>query len=65
MKSIMIRASYNIICVIKSKMVRWVGCVAHMREKRNTDRVLVREPEEKGPHGRPRHRWEDNIKINL
>ena len=36
-----------------------------MREKRNTDRVLVGEPEEKGPHGRPSHRWEDNIKINL
>jgi hypothetical protein len=28
-------------------------------------RVLVRKPEEKRPLGRPRHRWEDNIKMDL
>jgi hypothetical protein len=27
--------------------------------------VLVRKPEEKRPLGRPRHRWEDNIKVDL
>jgi hypothetical protein len=34
-------------------------------EKRNASRILVRKPEGKRPLGRPRHRWEDNIKIDL
>jgi len=32
---------------------------------RGVYRVLVRKPERKGPHGRPRRRWEDNIKLDL
>jgi hypothetical protein len=36
-----------------------------MRERRGTYRVLVGKPEERRPLGRPRNRWEDNIKINL
>jgi hypothetical protein len=36
-----------------------------MREKRNAYRILVGEPEGKRPLGRPRRRWEDNIKMNL
>jgi hypothetical protein len=36
-----------------------------MGEKRGICRVLVGKPEGKRPLGRPRHRWEDNIKINL
>ena len=28
-------------------------------------RVLVGKPERKRPHGRPRHRWEDNIKMDF
>jgi hypothetical protein len=32
---------------------------------RKTYRILVRKPEEKGPLGRPRRRWEDNIKMGL
>jgi hypothetical protein len=36
-----------------------------MREKRNTYRILVRKPERKRPLGRPRCRWEDNIKMDL
>jgi hypothetical protein len=39
-------------------------CSTH-REKRNAYRVLVGKPEGKGPLGRPRHRWEDNIKMDL
>jgi hypothetical protein len=31
----------------------------------NAYRILVRKPEEKRPLGRPRHRWEDNIKMDL
>jgi hypothetical protein len=34
-------------------------------EKKNIHRVLARKPEEKRPLGNSRHRWEDNIKINL
>jgi hypothetical protein len=36
-----------------------------MREDRGVHRVLVGKPEEKRPLGRPRHRWEDNIKMDL
>jgi len=36
-----------------------------MGERRNVYRVLVRKPEGKRPLGRPRHRWEDNIKMDL
>jgi hypothetical protein len=34
-------------------------------EKRNAYRILVGKPEGKRPLGRPRHRWEDNIKMVL
>ena len=43
----------------------WVGHVAHMGESRGVHRVLVGKPKEKRPLGRPRHRWEDNIKMDL
>jgi len=39
--------------------------VAHLGEGRGVHRVLVGKPEEKRPLGRPRHRWEDNIKMHL
>jgi len=39
--------------------------VARMGEGRVVHRVLVGKPEEKRPLGRPRHRWEDNIKMDL
>ena len=37
----------------------------HMGEKRIIYKVLVGKPEGKKPLGRPRHRWEDNIKMDL
>jgi hypothetical protein len=57
--------SPNIVRVIKSRRMRWVGHVAHMGEGRGVYRVLVGRPEEKRPLGRPRRRWEDNIKMDL
>ena len=44
--------------------MRWAGHVAHMGEGRGVHRVLVGKPEGKRPLGRPRRRWEDNIKIS-
>ena len=51
--------------MIKSRRMGWVGHVARMGEKKGVYRGLVGEPEEKRPLGRPRRRWEDNIKMDL
>jgi hypothetical protein len=51
--------------VIKSRRMRWAGHVAQMGEGRGTYRLLVGKPEGKRPLGRPRHCWEDNIKMQL
>jgi len=51
--------------VIKSRRMRWAGHVARMGEGRGVYRVLVGKPERKRPLGKPRHRWEDNIKMDL
>ena len=57
--------SPNIVRVIKSRRMRWVGHVARMREGRGVYRVLVGQPEGRRPLRRPRHRWEDNIRMDL
>ena len=51
--------------VVKSRRMRWVGHVACMGEGRGVHRVLVGKPVGKRPLGRPRRRWEDNIKMDL
>ncbi|KAJ4439145.1 hypothetical protein ANN_15102 [Periplaneta americana] len=58
-------SSPDIIRNIKSRRLRWSGHVARMGESRNSYRVLVGRPEGKRPLGRPRCRWEDNIKMDL
>ena len=58
-------SSPNIVRVIKSRRMRWAGNLARMGEVRDVYRVLVGRPERKRPFGRPRRRWEDNIKIDL
>ena len=58
-------SSPNIIRNLKSRRLRWTGHVAHMEQSRNAYRVLAGKPEGKRPLGRPRHRWEDNIKMDL
>jgi len=45
--------------------MKWAGNVACMGERRGIFRVLVGKPESKRPLGRPRCRWEDNIKMDL
>jgi hypothetical protein len=58
-------SSPNIVKVIKSRRMRWVGHVARMGEGRNVYRVLVRRPECKRPLGRSRSSLEDNINLDL
>jgi hypothetical protein len=58
-------SSPNIIRVIKSKRLRWAGHVARMGKRRGAYRALVGKPEGRKPPGRPRRRWEDNIKMDL
>ena len=58
-------SSPNIVRVINSRRMRWAGHVAHMGERRGVYRVLVGKPEGKRPLGRPRRRWEDNIRMDL
>jgi len=57
--------SPNIVRVIKWRRMRWAGHVASMGERRGAYRGLVGKPEGKRPLGRPRGRWEDNIKMAL
>jgi len=54
-----------IIRVIKSRRMKWAGHIARMGERRVTYWVLVEKLEGKRPHGRPRRKWEDNIKMDL
>jgi hypothetical protein len=58
-------SSPNIIIMIKSRKMRWVGHVAGMGAKKNVYRIMVGKVEGKRPLGRPRHRWVENIKIDL
>jgi len=55
----------NIVWVIKSRRMRWAGHVVCMSEERGVYRVLVGKLDGKGPLGRPRRRWVDNIRTVL
>jgi len=58
-------SSPNIVRVINSRRVRWAGHVARIGEGRGVYRVLVGKSEGKRSLGRPRRRWENNIKMYL
>jgi hypothetical protein len=58
-------SSPNIVREIKSSIMRWVGHVARMGERRSVYRVMVRKPGERRPLGRLRRRWEDDINVHL
>jgi hypothetical protein len=45
--------------------MRWAGFVARIGEKRGVYRILVGKSDGKRPLGRPRRRWEDNIKMDI
>jgi hypothetical protein len=51
--------------MVKSRRIRWVRACSTHGEKRNVYRILVKNPGGKRPLGRPRRRWEDNIKLDL
>jgi hypothetical protein len=58
-------SSTNTVRVIKSRRMRLAGHVARIGEGRVLYRILVGKPEGKRPLGRPRCRWEDNIKADI
>jgi hypothetical protein len=58
-------SSPNIVRVIKSRRLRSAEHVARMGEGKSAYRVLVGNSKGKRPLGRPRHRWENNIKMDL
>jgi hypothetical protein len=55
----------NIIRMIISRRMRWAGHRVHMEKIMNVYTILFGKPEWKRPFGKPRHRWEENIKIDL
>jgi hypothetical protein len=57
--------SPNIIRLVKSMRMRWVGHVAHVGDMRNANNILVGKSEGKRPFRRCRHIWEDNIRMDL
>ena len=57
--------SPNIVRVIKSRSLRWARHVARMEEGRSPFKILTGKPTGKRPLGRPRRRWEDNIRMDL
>jgi hypothetical protein len=58
-------ASQIIIRVIKPRRIRWAGHVACAGNMRNSYNIFVRVPEGKKLFGRPRHRLDDNIRMDI
>jgi hypothetical protein len=65
LNDLLVCSSPNIVRMITSRIMRWTGNVARVEEGRGVYRVLVGNAEGKRPLGRPRLRWEDNIKMNI
>jgi hypothetical protein len=57
-------SSLNVIRQIKSRRMRWAGHATRVGEERKLYRVLVGKPEGKRPFGRPRHSWENGIRMS-
>jgi hypothetical protein len=57
----MVKTSVFLTQYCSGDQMRWAGHVALMCERRGVYRVLVGKPEGKGPLGRARRRWENNV----
>ena len=57
--------SPNIVRGIKSRKLRWAGPIARMDEGRSAFKNLTGKPTGKRPFGRPRRRYEDDIRMDL
>ena len=57
--------SPNIVRATKSRRLRWVGHAFRMEEGRSALKILTAKPTGKRHLGRPRSRWEDNIRMDL
>jgi hypothetical protein len=57
--------SLDINKIVKPRWMRWSACVAHTGQKRKACRILVGKSEGKRPPSRPRHRWDDNILVDI
>jgi hypothetical protein len=51
--------------MIKPRRMRWAGQASYMVKMRNAYKILVIKSEGKKPNGRPRHRWLDNMKMDV
>ena len=51
--------------MIRSRRLRWAGHVARLEEGRSVFKFLIGKPTGKRPLGRPRRKWEDNIRMDL
>ena len=51
--------------LIKSRILRWAGHLVRMEEGRSAFKILTGTPAGKRTLGRPRRRWEDNIRMDL
>jgi hypothetical protein len=58
-------ASVNVVKVIKSRRLRWAGHVAGMEEGKSAFKIFTGKSTGKRPLGRPRRRWEDNIRMDI
>ena len=65
MRDFIVHTVHLIVRVIKSRRLRWAGHVAGMEKGRSAFKNLTGKPTGKGPLGRPRRRWEDNIRMDL
>jgi hypothetical protein len=51
--------------MMKSRRIRWAGHVTRIGEKRNAYGILVGKPEGRRQLGGPKHRWVNNIKMDI
>jgi hypothetical protein len=59
-------SSSSIIRMMRLRKMRWAGHLYRMgKKKRNAYGILVGKPDSKRSLGRPKRRWEDNIKMDL